>query len=45
VTNVTIVGTGYMGTATTWPPTDNGHTVRLVGTHNEAIERWTSTKN
>jgi len=22
-----------MGTATTWPLTDNGHTVRLVGTH------------
>ena len=22
-----------MGTATAWPLTDNGHTVRLVGTH------------
>jgi glycerol-3-phosphate dehydrogenase (NAD(P)+) len=31
--NVTIVGAGYMGTATAWPLTDNGHTVRLVGTH------------
>jgi glycerol-3-phosphate dehydrogenase (NAD(P)+) len=30
---VAIVGAGYMGTATAWPLTDNGHTVRLVGTH------------
>ncbi len=30
---VTIVGAGFMGTATAWPLTDNGHTVRLVGTH------------
>ena len=30
---IAIVGAGYMGTATTWPLTDNGHTVRLVGTH------------
>jgi glycerol-3-phosphate dehydrogenase (NAD(P)+) len=33
MTTVTIVGAGYMGTATAWPLTDNGHTVRLVGTH------------
>jgi glycerol-3-phosphate dehydrogenase (NAD(P)+) len=31
--NVTIVGAGMMGTATAWPLSDNGHTVRLVGTH------------
>jgi len=30
---VTIVGAGFMGTATAWPLRDNGHTVRLVGTH------------
>lgn len=29
----TIVGAGFMGTATAWPLADNGHTVRLVGTH------------
>jgi glycerol-3-phosphate dehydrogenase (NAD(P)+) len=30
---VAIVGAGFMGTATAWPLADNGHTVRLVGTH------------
>ncbi|MBP1715583.1 MAG: glycerol-3-phosphate dehydrogenase, partial [Deltaproteobacteria bacterium] len=30
---VTIVGAGLMGTATAWPLSDNGHKVRLVGTH------------
>ena len=30
---VTIVGAGMMGSATAWPLSDNGHTVRLVGTH------------
>ena len=30
---VTIVGAGLMGTATAWPLIDNGHQVRLVGTH------------
>ena len=30
---VTIVGAGFMGSATAWPLSDNGHTVRLVGTH------------
>ncbi len=29
---VTIVGAGMMGTALCWPLSDNGHTVRLVGT-------------
>ncbi|MCX5907753.1 MAG: glycerol-3-phosphate dehydrogenase, partial [Deltaproteobacteria bacterium] len=33
---VTIVGAGLMGTATAWPLSDNGHTVRLVGTHLDA---------
>ncbi len=31
--DVTIVGAGLMGTATAWPLADNGHNVRLVGTH------------
>ncbi len=30
---VTIVGAGLMGTAIAWPLSDNGHAVRLVGTH------------
>ena len=30
---VTIVGAGMMGSAVAWPLTDNGHHVRLVGTH------------
>jgi glycerol-3-phosphate dehydrogenase (NAD(P)+) len=33
---VTIVGAGLMGTATAWPLSDNGHDVRLVGTHLDA---------
>jgi glycerol-3-phosphate dehydrogenase (NAD(P)+) len=31
--NVAIVGAGFMGTAIAYPLTDNGHAVRLVGTH------------
>ncbi|NLE44344.1 MAG: glycerol-3-phosphate dehydrogenase [Chloroflexi bacterium] len=31
--DIAIVGSGLMGTATSWPLTDNGHRVRLVGTH------------
>jgi len=31
--NIAIVGAGFMGTATAYPLTDNGHAVRLVGTH------------
>ena len=31
--HVAIVGAGMMGTATAWPLADNGHAVRLVGTH------------
>lgn len=31
--NIAIVGAGLMGTATAWPLSDNGHQVRLVGTH------------
>lgn len=31
--NITIVGAGLMGTAVAWPLSDNGHTIRLVGTH------------
>jgi glycerol-3-phosphate dehydrogenase (NAD(P)+) len=30
---IAIVGAGMMGTATAWPLADNGHRVRLVGTH------------
>lgn len=30
---ITIVGAGVMGTALAFPTSDNGHTVRLVGTH------------
>jgi glycerol-3-phosphate dehydrogenase (NAD(P)+) len=30
---ITILGAGRMGTAITWPLRDNGHEVRLVGTH------------
>ncbi len=30
---IAIVGAGLMGTATAWPLSDNGHTIRLVGTH------------
>jgi len=30
---IAIVGAGLMGTATAWPLSDNGHQVRLVGTH------------
>ncbi len=30
---IAIVGAGLMGTATAYPLSDNGHTVRLVGTH------------
>lgn len=31
--NIAIVGAGLMGTATAFPLVDNGHAVRLVGTH------------
>jgi glycerol-3-phosphate dehydrogenase (NAD(P)+) len=30
---VTIIGAGVMGSALCWPLSDNGHEVRLVGTH------------
>src|SRR5512146_1826082 len=33
---ITIVGAGLMGTAVAWPLSDNGHEVRLVGTHLDA---------
>ncbi len=33
---ITIVGSGLMGTAVAWPLSDNGHEVRLVGTHLDA---------
>lgn len=37
---VTILGAGLMGTAVAWPLADNGHEVRLVGTHlDDAIIR------
>ncbi|NLF00158.1 MAG: glycerol-3-phosphate dehydrogenase [Anaerolineales bacterium] len=31
--NIAIVGAGLMGSATAYPLSDNGHNVRLVGTH------------
>jgi glycerol-3-phosphate dehydrogenase (NAD(P)+) len=31
--NIAIVGAGMMGTATAYPLADNGHAIRLVGTH------------
>lgn len=34
--NITILGAGLMGTAVAWPLVDNGHDVRLVGTHLDA---------
>lgn len=33
MTTITVVGAGVMGTALTFPAADNGHAVRLVGTH------------
>ncbi len=33
MSNVAIVGAGMMGSAIAWPLSDNGHNVRLVGTH------------
>ncbi len=30
---IAILGAGFMGTATAWPLSDNGHQVRLIGTH------------
>lgn len=33
MTVITVVGAGVMGTALTFPASDNGHDVRLVGTH------------
>jgi glycerol-3-phosphate dehydrogenase (NAD(P)+) len=36
MTQVAIIGAGLMGTAVAWPLSDNGHNVRLVGTHLDA---------
>lgn len=33
MTTITVLGSGIMATALSWPLTDNGHEVRLVGTH------------
>ncbi|MDZ4763954.1 MAG: glycerol-3-phosphate dehydrogenase [Chloroflexota bacterium] len=30
---ITVIGAGYMGSALTFPASDNGHIIRLVGTH------------
>jgi glycerol-3-phosphate dehydrogenase (NAD(P)+) len=37
---VSVLGTGIMATALTWTLTDNGHEVRLVGTHLDRLLRW-----
>jgi glycerol-3-phosphate dehydrogenase (NAD(P)+) len=33
MSNIAIIGAGFMGSAMAWPLSDNGHQVRLVGTH------------
>ncbi len=33
MSKIAIVGAGMMGTATSYPLSDNGHDIRLVGTH------------
>src|SRR5262245_57652691 len=33
MSNIAIVGAGFMGSAMAWPLSDNGHNIRLVGTH------------
>jgi len=33
MSKIAIVGAGFMGSAMAWPLSDNGHDVRLVGTH------------
>ncbi len=33
MTTIAVLGSGIMATALAWPLTDNGHEVRLVGTH------------
>lgn len=33
MTTIAVIGAGVMGTALTFPATDNGHSVRLAGTH------------
>ena len=33
MTTISVLGSGIMATALAWPLTDNGHEVRLVGTH------------
>jgi len=33
MSEIAILGAGMMGSALCWPLTDNGHSVRLVGTH------------
>ena len=36
MSTTTILGSGLMGTAVAWPLSDNGHQIRLVGTHLDA---------
>ena len=36
MSTITILGSGLMGTAVAWPLSDNGHQIRLVGTHLDA---------
>jgi glycerol-3-phosphate dehydrogenase (NAD(P)+) len=37
MTTITIIGAGMMGSAMAWPLSDNGHDVRLVGTHLDKV--------
>ena len=44
--NILILGAGSMGTAFSFPCSDNGHSVSIVGTHleNDFIDKINSTK-
>ena len=46
MSNILILGAGSMGTAFSFPCSDNGHSVSIVGTHleNDFIDKINSTK-